>query len=102
MFDYSLMFIQDHLVFDMLKKLPPKCNTTPDNIPAIVLKRCASSLTSPIAKIFRRSFFLGNATDFKKLAITLYHHRVQPAHVAQLYRVIVLIEGLLGCFVFLV
>jgi hypothetical protein len=68
MFDYSLMFIQDHLVYDMLNKLLSKCNTTPDNIPSIVLKRCASSLTSPIAKILRRSFFF----------VPLLYHFLKP------------------------
>jgi hypothetical protein len=69
MFDYSLMFIQDHHVYDLLCKLPPKCNTTPDNIPSIVLKKCAGSLASPIAKIFRRSFFVGNVPEAWKRSL---------------------------------
>uniref|UniRef100_A0A8R1E2Y6 Reverse transcriptase domain-containing protein n=1 Tax=Caenorhabditis japonica TaxID=281687 RepID=A0A8R1E2Y6_CAEJA len=47
------------LVERFLSKLQPKCNTTPDGIPSIFLKRVCTSAALPLSIIFRESFGTG-------------------------------------------
>jgi hypothetical protein len=42
-----------------LKKLDPSKATGPDDIPALVLKHCSSSLGKPLASLFKLSFNIG-------------------------------------------
>uniref|UniRef100_A0A8R1IVQ4 Reverse transcriptase domain-containing protein n=1 Tax=Caenorhabditis japonica TaxID=281687 RepID=A0A8R1IVQ4_CAEJA len=47
------------LVERFLSKLQPKCNTTPDGIPSIFLKRVCTSAALPLSIIFREPFGTG-------------------------------------------
>ena len=63
-----LPFFTKELVVEHLKQLKPKCNTSPDCIPYIILKKCAHSLAHPIAKILNLSFMQGKVPKLWKLA----------------------------------
>ena len=66
--DNSLPFLSYTQTLELLKKLKPKCNTSPDNIPYIVLQKCAVTLAKPIAKLINLSFHTGKVPEIWKLA----------------------------------
>ena len=74
MFDYSIMFITDALIFQELEHLRPKINTTPDFAPEIIFKKCALTLARPIAILLRFSFYTGTVPIHwkKSLVLPLY------------------------------
>ena len=55
----------------MLEKLQIKNNTSPDEIPNILLKNCSATLHGPITKIFNLTFRLGELPSLWKLATVL-------------------------------
>uniref|UniRef100_A0A8R1HTK3 Reverse transcriptase domain-containing protein n=1 Tax=Caenorhabditis japonica TaxID=281687 RepID=A0A8R1HTK3_CAEJA len=69
----SLCF-EPFIVESILSKLTPKCNTTPDGIPAIFLKRTCTSIALPLSIIFRNSYNQAVLPSFWKTAL------VKPLH----------------------
>jgi hypothetical protein len=51
--------ITEDLVLEALKRQPAKTSLGPDNIPAIVLNKCAHSISAPLTVIFRESLSTG-------------------------------------------
>jgi hypothetical protein len=68
-FDHSLIFLTDFEIFDTLNKLQPKFNASPDNLHSYFIKKCAKSLTRPISKLLKISFFTNNVPLLWKEAI---------------------------------
>lgn len=66
---HSIPYITPPLVFDCLRKTKSSINTSPDNIPYLLYKKCAISLAEPISKIFNYSFHHGIVPDLWKTAI---------------------------------
>ena len=56
-------------VMEALNRLPPKTSRTPDNIPAIILRRLSSVIAYPLSFIFNQSFLEGNIPRSWKSAI---------------------------------
>jgi hypothetical protein len=54
-----LLMVTKNYVYEILKQLKPKNNTSPDKIPNIFLKMCSTSLCSPLAKLFNLSLITG-------------------------------------------
>jgi hypothetical protein len=70
---YSIKF--DHFfIYEKLTKIKSAINTTPDKIPYILLKRCASPLASAVTQIFSYSMMTGTIPKIWKEAI------VRPIH----------------------
>ena len=69
LFDYGLIFITDSLIYEEMRKIVPKIYKSPDYIPPLLLRKCALSLSKPIAYILRRSYFLGAVPELWKRAI---------------------------------
>ncbi|PIC30437.1 hypothetical protein B9Z55_021678 [Caenorhabditis nigoni] len=61
--------MEPYIVEYALSKLQPKCNTTPDNIPSIFLKKVCTSAALPLAIIFRDSLLTSDVPEFWRLAI---------------------------------
>jgi len=68
-FDYGLIFLTNAKVLEYLNKLPLKINTSPDNIPFYLIRKCSATLVEPISHILRTSFFLGKIPSIWKTAI---------------------------------
>ncbi|EGT44568.1 hypothetical protein CAEBREN_17288 [Caenorhabditis brenneri] len=60
---------EPYVVEHVLSKLVPKINTTPENIPAIFLKKTATSVALPLSIIFKESFRTSTAPIAWKTAI---------------------------------
>ncbi|EFP02368.1 hypothetical protein CRE_01042 [Caenorhabditis remanei] len=59
----------------LLSKLKSRNNTSPDNIPAIFLKKACTSLAFPLSIIFRESYRVGRLPSLWKTAIVLPLHK---------------------------
>ncbi|EFO87561.1 hypothetical protein CRE_05388 [Caenorhabditis remanei] len=59
----------------LLSKLKSRNNTSPDNIPAIFLKKACTSLALPLSIIFRESYRVGRFPSLWKTAIVLPLHK---------------------------
>ena len=59
------------IVSQFLRKLPSRNSTTPDYIPAILLKNCYLSLAFPIADLFRISLDSAQLPDIWKISFVL-------------------------------
>ena len=93
-FSYNLMFISDFTVFELLRKLDGKTNTSPDKLPLIILKKCAVSLAKPVATIFRRSFMDGKVPSKWKQAIIIPLPKVNNANKLSNFRPISLTSSM--------
>jgi hypothetical protein len=69
LFDHGLIFLANVKVFDYLDNLPLKVNTSPDDIPFYLIRKCSAALTEPISHILRTSFFTGKVPLIWKTAI---------------------------------
>ena len=69
LFDHGLIFMTDFMVYEDMKKLQPKINPRPDSIPQILLKKCATSLSKPVAYLLRLSFLQGKVPLYWKKSI---------------------------------
>jgi hypothetical protein len=94
LFDYSLFLIQDHQIYELLRKLPAKPNTTPDSIPSIVLKKCAATLAQPLANLLRRSFLAGTVPSAWKKSIIIPLYKTGEASSPNNYRPICLTSNI--------
>ena len=74
LFDHGLIFMTDIMVYEDMKKLQPKINPSPDGIPQILLKKCATSLSKPVAYLLRLSFLQGKIPLYwkKSIIVPLY------------------------------
>jgi hypothetical protein len=61
--------VDEHKVYDILRQLPSRNSTSPDNIPYISLKNCALSMAKPLSILFNRSMFIGRLSKIFKTAI---------------------------------
>ena len=68
-------FINDFQIYKKLCKRQSKNNTSPDQIPFILLKNCAKSLTQPIANLFRMSLSRGELPKIWKKALIIPIHK---------------------------
>ena len=74
-FDYDcLIFLTESTVYKEMRKIPSKTYCGPDNIPPLLLRKCALSLAKPIAFILRYSYLYSTIPDLWKYAtiISLY------------------------------
>ncbi|EFO95251.1 hypothetical protein CRE_08695 [Caenorhabditis remanei] len=62
---------EPYMVEAVLSKLQPKCNTSPDGIPSIVLKELCTSIALPLSLIFNRSLQAGTLPDIWKTAMVI-------------------------------
>lgn len=84
--DNSLPLFTQSQVSDILKKLKPKCNTSPDGIPYILLKRCAFTLARPITKLLNLSFMQGKVPSLWKLSHIVPIFKKGDKHFSANYR----------------
>ncbi|PIC37497.1 hypothetical protein B9Z55_016107 [Caenorhabditis nigoni] len=68
------MAFEPSVIEKIVSKLSPKCNTTPDEIPAIFLKNVCTSIAIPLSIIFSESFRTSRIPKLWKTAI------VKPLH----------------------
>jgi hypothetical protein len=64
--DNNLPFLTTLQVSDYLKGFKSKCNTSPDGIPYILLKKCAPTLAKHITKLINMSFMQGKVPTLWK------------------------------------
>ena len=84
--DSALPFLTVEQVKEFLQKLKPKCNTSPDGIPYIVLKKCFSSLAKPITKIINLSFLQNQVPEIWKVSHVIPVFKKGDKHLASNYR----------------
>lgn len=78
--------IDDYSVFQMLKNLPSKQNTSPDSIPFVFLKKCALTLSKPIGCLFRHAMMTGSVPAQWKTAIVVPLHKKAEKNLKENYR----------------
>lgn len=57
------ILIDEHLITNQILKLPDNLVSGPDNIPNMFLKRCVSSISTPITLLLNKSFEDGVVLD---------------------------------------
>ncbi|EGT56861.1 hypothetical protein CAEBREN_32852 [Caenorhabditis brenneri] len=72
------MTFEPSVIEKVLLKLVPKCNTTPDEIPAIFLKKVGTSIAIPLSIIFSESFRTSQVPRLWKTAIVKPLHKKGP------------------------
>lgn len=65
---FSLEYISEKDVFNVLKKFKPKFTAGPDNIPAFIIRDCAMVFAYPLMKIFNLSLQSNTFPDNWKIA----------------------------------
>ena len=65
------VIFSESIVREKLRKLPPKTSRTPDEIPAIVLKKTAAAVAYPLARIFGLSFETGELPGVWRKALVV-------------------------------
>ncbi|EFO84347.1 hypothetical protein CRE_15119 [Caenorhabditis remanei] len=92
--------ILDNFIFEpyvveaVLLKLRPRINTTPDEIPALFLKKVATSIALPLSIIFNKSLSSGNVPNVWKNAIVIPLHKKGPKTNCSNYRPIALTSSI--------
>uniref|UniRef100_A0A8R1HRK0 GPI ethanolamine phosphate transferase 1 n=2 Tax=Caenorhabditis japonica TaxID=281687 RepID=A0A8R1HRK0_CAEJA len=72
-----------YIVESDLKKLSSRCNTTPENIPSIFLKRCCTTIALPLSIIFNKSITSGTMpNDWKRAVVKPLYKKDRRFHVA--------------------
>lgn len=64
-----------HEIESVLKALPSKNSNSPDKLPPILLKACATSLAMPLSIIFQKSLNEGRLPDLWKQGIVVPIHK---------------------------
>jgi hypothetical protein len=92
--DFPFHTFTPHTIYEMLDKLKNKINNTPDDLPLIILKLCATTLAKPITKIINLSFSLGQLPDYWKTSIVIPLHKNDDKSLCSNYRPISLTSSL--------
>lgn len=80
-------------VFNIIHKLKNNFSAGIDNIPNIIIKKCASSIVEPLTHIFNTSFNEGNVPDLLKIAKIVPLHKKGNKNLVENYRPISLLTG---------
>ena len=88
----SIIRFRSSTVQRELRQLNPSKATGSDNVPARVLKACAASLATPLARLFSLCFRQGKQPDMWKLARVVAVHKRKSKSVPQNYRPISLLS----------
>lgn len=81
-----------------MRELPSSAAAGPDGFPAVLLKKCCSALSSPLANIWRQSLIEGKVPDICKRALTIPVHKGKSRSLPQNYRPIALTSHLVKVF----
>ena len=81
-----------------MRDLPSNAAAGPDGFPAILLKRCCSALSSPLAGIWRQSLVEGVVPGICKHALIVPVHKGKSRSLPQNYRPIALTSHLVKVF----
>lgn len=73
-------------VLEHLKSLPSKCNTSPDGIPYIILKKCAATLVKPITNLINLSLSQGAVPSLWKMSTVIPIFKNGEKHFPSNYR----------------
>ena len=94
----NLITFSDSELEAAMKELPSNAAPGPDGFPAILLKRCCSVLSSPLASIWRQSLFEGVVPSICKHALIIPVHKGKSRSLPQNYRPIALTSHLVKVF----
>jgi len=81
-------------IYNILRNLPNKCNTSPDQIPNIILKKCASGLAYPLTLLFNYSIANGMVPQLWKMSIIQPLYKKGSPNEPQNYRPISLTSSI--------
>ena len=94
----SLITFSDSELEAAMRELPANAAAGPDGFPAILLKKCCSTLTSPLDSIWRQSLIEGVVPSICKLALIIPVHKGKSRSLPQNYRPIALTSHLVKVF----
>lgn len=73
-------------VYDLIDGLKSNFSSGPDGIPAIILKRCVSSLSAPLCSLFNVSVGSGHFPEYWKSSFVTPIYKSGPKHDVTNYR----------------
>lgn len=94
----NLITFSDSELENAMRELPSSAAAGPDGFPAILLKKCCSALSPPLANIWRQSFIEGRVPDTCKQALITPVHKGKSRSIPQNYRPIALTSHLVKVF----
>ena len=94
----NLITFSDSELEAAMRDLPSNAAAGPDGFPAILLKKCCSVLSSPLADIWRQSLAEGVVPDICKHALIIPVHKGKSRSLPQNYRPIALTSHLVKVF----
>ena len=94
----NLITFSDNELEKAMKDLPSNAAAGPDGFPAILLKKCCSILSSPLATIWRQSLVEGIVPGICKHALIIPVHKGKSRSLPQNYRPIALTSHLVKVF----